>query len=184
MSYSRSVVSALFFAFVFSVPVVTAASAQEAGPEGPPSRIKNYGTWSTRCLTNPQNQKDVCHAFVEIERSLSGDDADKKARVLLLNIGYHPKGEGMLVVALAPLGVVLPVGIGYQVDDGSKFGGPFAFCVPYGCQSDLLLDEQKLEEIKNGKVLKVFFTGIRQGNVEIPVGLDGITAALGALPKP
>lgn len=187
MTGSRKLAGVLASAAIMIFTATFAARAQDsivpgAADNGPPSTVENFGTWSTRCQPNPQTGKDVCHAFVDVRIT----NEEQKVRVLYLAIGYVPEEgkEGMFALALTPLGTLLPPGIGFQVDGQEKFGGPFAFCFSGGCQSDLLLTDEKIAQLRAGAELKVAYVDIRRGQIEIPVGLDGISKALDSLPKP
>ena len=186
MRHPLRIFSALCVAAALPFFFVAGAAAQEAGAQAdapPPSKVERFGTWATRCQPNPETKKDTCHAFVDVRIDAAGDDS-QKARVLYLGIGYVPDGSSMFTLAVAPLGALLPKGLVFKIDETKEFGGPFAFCMPSGCQADLLLDEAKLKQLRGGSKLKVTYTDIRRGLIEIPIGLDGISAALDSLPKP
>lgn len=181
MGYPRRSFRALCVAAALPFLFVSGAPAQET--EAPPSKIERFGTWSTRCQPNAETGKDVCHAFVDV-RIDNAEDSTQKTRVLYLGIGHTPDGKAMFSLAVTPLGTLLPKGLIFKVDEKKEFGGAFAFCMPTGCQSDILLDDGKLNQLRAGSNLKVTYTDIRRGPIEIPIGLDGISAALNSLPKP
>lgn len=186
MGYSRLSFSVLCVVAALPFLFVSGASAQEAEAP-PPSKIERFGTWSTRCQANAETGKDVCHAFVDVRIGSADNDTEdtnQKNRVLYLGIGHTPDGKAMFSLAVTPLGTLLPKGLIFKVDENKEFGGAFAFCMPTGCQSDILLDDGKLKQLRAGSNLKITYTDIRRGPVEIPVALDGISAALNSLPKP
>lgn len=188
MFFHRAAFAAAATLLMASVLAV-AASAEPAKPAPPPAAtaapkakpvIKSFGTWSTRCDEDVKTKKLVnCHAFVDIRAG------EQKQRILYLGIGYLPKKAGELFAfAMTPLGTILPPGVGLNIDDKVKFGGPFAFCIPLGCQAEINLTEEQVKALKAGKQLETLFRLMGQGVVKIPVKLDGLSAAIAALPKP
>jgi invasion protein IalB len=85
---------------------------------------------------------------------------------------------------MTPLGTILPPGVGINIDDKIKFGGPFVFCIPVGCQAEIALTADQVKGMKTGKVAEVLFRLMGQGVVKVPVKLDGLSAAIASLPKP
>lgn len=179
--------AAMFMASTFVFPAsaeepakpAPAADAAHAAPETKPI-IKTFGTWSTRCEEDVKTKKLAdCHAFIDVRAG------DQKQQILYLGIGYLPKKPGeFFAFAMTPLGTILPPGVGLNIDDKVKFGGPYAFCIPLGCQADIKLTDEQLKGLKSGKQLEVLFRLMGQGVVKVPVKLDGLSAALASLPKP
>lgn len=157
------------------------ASAQNASTQ-PDANIQKFGTWSTRCEKNEAGAKQ-CHAFVDVR---IGDNQS----VAYIGIGYSPKDadkdgkQDLFMFAITPLGTFLPAGIGWDVDDKEKFSQQFLYCLPGGCQTEILLTTERLGAIKNGKEMKVAFRLVGKGDVNVPVKLDGISKAIDAIPVP
>ena len=142
--------------------------------------IKKFDTWSTRGDQDVTSKKlDNCHAFVEVR------GGPEKKQVLYLGFGYLDKGKNdLFVFAITPLGTALPPGLGINIDDKEKFGSPFAFCTPRGCQLEQKLNDAQIKALKNGKTIKILFAIVGQGQVGIPLELKGISGAINSLPKP
>jgi invasion protein IalB len=166
----------LFAMTAFADPAAPAAKA----PEAPKPVIKNFGTWGTRCQENPKDAKQKeCFAFVDVRISEGNE------RILYIGVGYLPKKPGELgAFAITPLGTLLPPGIGINIDDKVKFGAPFVFCGPGGCQADMPLTADQVKAFKTGKVANVIFRLVGRGDAKIPLKLDGFEKAIASLPKP
>lgn len=147
------------------------------------AKIQSYGTWSTRCEA-PEGGAEQCHAFVDVRVG------EEKQRILYLGIGYGGRdldkdgAKDLFMFAITPLATVLPGGIGWKIDGKESFSQQFLYCLPGGCQTEILLDEERLKGLKAGKEMEVIFHLLRQGEVKVPVKLDGVSKAIAALPKP
>jgi invasion protein IalB len=176
----RRLFSGVAAAVLLSTAAIAPAQAQSAAPE---PEIQKFGTWSTRCDVN-ENGAKRCHAFVGVA------GGEEKQRLLYLGVGYGPQdsdGDGqneLFLFAITPLGTFLPTGIGWSVDGKDSFSQQFMFCIPGGCQTEILLSEERLNAMKNGSQMEVVFRLVGQGDVKIPVKLDGITKAIAAVPTP
>lgn len=180
MSFRRlfsGVAAAAFVAISGLVPV----QAQEAA--GSDAKVQNFGSWSTRCET-ADSGKEQCHAFVDVRIG------DEKQRVAYLGIGYSQKDvnkdgdQDLFMFAITPLGTFLPAGISWSVDGAEPFGQQYMYCLPGGCQTEILLTEERLKAIKSGKEMEVLFRIVGKGDVKVPVKLDGVTNAIAAVPAP
>jgi len=179
MSLRRSI-SGIAAAVLLSAAGAAPANAQQAAPE---PEIQNFGTWSTRCDTAEGGPKR-CHAFVNVAVG------EEKQRLLYLGVTYGPQdsdGDGdneLYLFAITPLGTFLPTGIGWSIDDKEKFTQQYMFCTPAGCQTEILLTDERLKAMKAGKQMDVVFRIVGKGDAKIPVKLDGITKAISAIPVP
>lgn len=186
MSFRRAalaIASAALLAVSLSSGVMAAdpapAKPAAAAPAAKPT-IKRFETWSTRCDEDPKTKKPVaCHAFVDVRAG------KEKRQVLYLGVGYVPsKDAELFAFAVTPLGTILPPGVGISVDEKEKFGGPYAFCIPMGCQAEIKLTDAQVKALKSGKSMDILFRLMGQGVVKIPIDLKGFAAALKSLPKP
>lgn len=176
----RHLISGVATAVLLFAAGALSADAQQAGPE---PEIQNFGTWSTRCDT-PEGQPKRCHAFVNVAMG------EEKQRLLYLGVTYGPQdsdndGDNELYLfAITPLGTFLPTGIGWAVDDKEKFSQQYMFCTPAGCQTEILLTDERLKAMKAGNQMEVVFRLVGKGDAKVPVKLDGITKAISAIPVP
>ncbi|HMM14805.1 MAG TPA: invasion associated locus B family protein [Parvibaculum sp.] len=189
MSFRRAAFGVFAAALIAPFVVTASMAAEPAKPDAsaataeqaPKPVIKKFGVWATRCDLNPKDAKQKeCHAFVDIRVE------DGKQRILYLGVGYIPKKTdgSMFIFAVTPLGTILPPGLGISIDNKTKFGGPFLFCLPMGCQAEAPLTAEQLKALKSGKELDVIFKHAGQGDVKVPVKLDGYSKAIADLPKP
>ncbi len=164
--------------------VFTAFSPAEAqGGDG--SKVQKFGTWNSRCETNGSGVEQ-CHAFVNVHIG----DGEQKQPILYLGIGYGKRDadsdgqNDLFMFAITPLGAVLPLGIAWDIDGKTNFNQQFLYCLPGGCQTEILLNEERIKAIKGGSQIEVTYRLVGRGEVKIPVKLDGVSKAIDSLPKP
>ncbi len=135
-----------------------------------------YGDWDLRCDTPPgaQNQQCFIMQFVTAaDRDNVGlsvivmKTADKQARILRL---------------LAPLGVLLPRGLGLRIDDTDMGTTGFIRCLPNGCLSEVLMDDSLIESLRAGdRAMFIIFQTPEEG-IGVPISLEGFGEGFDALP--
>lgn len=135
-----------------------------------------YGDWDLRCDTPPgaQNQQCFIMQFVTAaDRDNVGlsvivmKTADKQARILRL---------------LAPLGVLLPRGLGLRIDDTDMGTTGFIRCLPNGCLSEVLMDDSLIEALRNGKQAMFIIFQTPEEGIGVPISLAGFGEGFDALP--
>jgi len=135
-----------------------------------------YGDWDLRCDTPPgaQNQQCFIMQFVTAaDRENVGlsvivmKTADKQSRILRL---------------LAPLGVLLPRGLGLRIDDTDMGTTGFIRCLPNGCLSEVLMDESLIAALRKGKQAMFIIFQTPEEGIGVPISLDGFSEGFDALP--
>jgi len=135
-----------------------------------------YGDWDLRCDTPPGAQTQQCFIMqfvTAVDRDNVGlsvivmKTADKQARILRL---------------LAPLGVLLPRGLGLRIDDNDMGTTGFIRCLPNGCLSEVLMDDSLIEALRNGgQAMFIIFQTPEEG-IGVPISLEGFGEGFDALP--
>ena len=135
-----------------------------------------YGDWDLRCDTPPGAQTQQCFItqFVTAEdRENVGlsivvmKTADKQARILRV---------------LAPLGVLLPRGLGLRIDQADLGTTGFVRCLPNGCVAEVLMDDTLVGQLRGGgQAMFVIFQTPEEG-IGVPISLAGFGEGFDALP--
>jgi invasion protein IalB len=162
-------VHCLLLILILLLPVSHAALAQ--------GEVKaKFEDWDLRCDTPPgaQSQQCVIMQFVTAEdRENVGlsvvvmKTADKQARILRV---------------LAPLGVLLPRGLGLRIDETDMGTTGFIRCLPNGCVSEVLMDDSLIEKLRSGtQAMFIIFQTPEEG-IGVPISLKGFGEGFDALP--
>jgi invasion protein IalB len=59
-------------------------------------------------------------------------------------------GKNRLLRVIAPLGVLLPSGLGLKIDDTDVGRAGFVRCLPTGCVAEVVMEDKLIQSLKNG----------------------------------
>jgi invasion protein IalB len=93
--------------------------------------------------------------------------ADKQARILRV---------------LAPLGVLLPRGLGLRIDDTDMGTTGFIRCLPNGCVSEVLMDDSLVQQLRSGKQAMFIIFQTPEEGIGVPISLAGFGEGFDSLP--
>lgn len=135
-----------------------------------------YGDWQMSCDTPPGASTEQCAI---IQNVLAEDQPNVGLSVIVLRTADR---EARLLRVLAPLGVLLPNGLGLNVDGTDMGRVAFVRCLPNGCVAEVELDDEIIDVLSNGEsAIFVVFKTPEEG-VGIPVSLEGFSEGFAALP--
>ena len=95
-----------------------------------------YGDWQMSCDTPPGASFEQCAI---IQNVLAEDQPNVGLSVIVLRTADR---EARLLRVLAPLGVLLPNGLGLNVDGTDLGRVAFVRCLPNGCIAEVELDDE------------------------------------------
>jgi invasion protein IalB len=165
-------VASLVAALLFAVP---AGAQQSAAP--PSGTVKStHGAWSIICDTPPGATTEQCAMMQNV---VAEDRPEVGLSVVVLKTADN---KAKILRVLAPLGVLLPNGLGLNVDGKDIGRAYFVRCFQDGCYAEVILEKQLLDTLSNGKSATfVVFQTPEQG-IGIPVDLTGFAEGFAALP--
>ncbi|WP_373297324.1 invasion associated locus B family protein [Devosia pacifica] len=135
-----------------------------------------YGDWQMSCDTPPGASSEQCAI---IQNVTAEDQPNVGLSVIVLKTADR---EAQLLRVLAPLGVLLPNGLGLNVDGEDMGRVAFVRCLPNGCIAEVLLDEELISTLSEGNdAIFVVFRTPEEG-IGIPVSLSGFADGFAALP--
>lgn len=161
----------LAIAVGLSVPSLP-AFAQQA-PEG---TVKaQHGDWQVVCKAPPAGTtKEVC-ALVQ---SVTAEDRNNVG----LTVYFQKFSNGTKVLRVfAPLGVLLPPGLGLKIDDKDVGHAPFLRCHSFACYAQVVAEDKLIEQLKTGKSAIFIIFQTEEAGIGIPISLAGFSEALPAL---
>jgi invasion protein IalB len=127
--------------------------------------------WSARCTS--ANREAPLECAIEQTAVLS------KTGQLLVLVNIRVPSDTHTPVALVqlPLGLNLPVGAKFQVDDGNAIDLQIQTCENRGCYASTPIAPELLAALKSGKQLKVSFQNLAKETITIPMPLADFAAA-------
>ena len=159
------------------VALALALLAATAAPLAAQGKVKaKHGDWQVRCETPPGAAKEMCALVQSIAAE---DQPDITLIVIVLKTA---DGKNRLLRVIAPLGVLLPSGLGLKIDDVDIGHAGFVRCLPSGCVAEVVMEDKLIDQLKNGKnAVFIIFRTPEQG-IGIPLALAGFKDAFADLP--
>ena len=170
MNFRRAALLQLFLSLAFALLGVQARAAPQGEIRG------KHGDWETRCETPPGAAYEQC-AIV-----LSVVDKDRPNLTLVLIVLNTADRKARLMRVIAPLGVLLPMGVTLRIDDEEAGRLNFLQCLANGCIAQAAIDDKLLEKLKSGKTATLGVFQTPEQGVGILAPLAGFKDAYEQLP--
>jgi invasion protein IalB len=135
-----------------------------------------HGDWETRCETPPGAAYEQC-AIV-----LSVVDQERPNVTLVVIVLNTADRKTKLMRVIAPLGVLLPAGVGLRIDDQDFGRLNFLQCLPNGCIAQLAMEDKLLDKLKTGKTATLGIFQTPEQGVGVLAPLSGFKEAYEQLP--
>jgi invasion protein IalB len=159
----------LTFLLCFTPALTTPASAQGA--------VRSvHGDWQIRCDTPPGAQAEQC-ALIQ---SVVAEDRSNAGLTVIVLKTADQKSKLMRVVA--PLGVLLPSGLGLKLDNVDVGRAGFVRCLPNGCVAEVVLDDKLLGQLRGAKTATFIIFETPEEGIGFPLSLNGLGDGYDKLP--
>jgi invasion protein IalB len=154
--------------------VLAAAPAAAQAPEGGTVKAQ-HGDWQVVCKPPPPGAKNEVCALVQ---SVTAEDRNN----IGLTVYFQKFSDGKRVLRVfAPLGVLLPPGLGLKIDDKDVGHAPFVRCHNFACYAQVVVEPPLIEQLKTGKTAVFIIFQTEEAGIGIPISLAGFSQALAAL---
>jgi len=135
-----------------------------------------HGDWQIRCETPPGAQNEQCALFQSV---VAEDRANVGITVLVLKTADQ---KSRLMRVQAPLGVLLPAGLGLKVDNQDVGRAGFVRCLPRGCYAEVVMDDALVGKLRTGQTATFFIFQTPEEGIGFPLGLKGFGEGYDKLP--
>lgn len=148
-----------------------------AGPADAQGVVKGkYGDWEMRCETPPGAAKDQC----ALMQSVAAEDKPNVNLVVI--VLKTADGKSRLLRVIAPLGVLLPSGLGLKVDQADIGRAGFVRCLPSGCVAEVVMEDKLLDQLRAGTNATFIIFQTPEEGIGIPLALNGFKDGFDKLP--
>lgn len=161
-----------FFAVLAAAALI--ATADAAAAQGVVRSV--HGEWQIRCDTPPGAQSEQCVLL----QSVQADDRPNVGLTVIVLKTVDQKSR--LLRVLAPLGVLLPSGLGLKIDNADVGRAGFVRCVPNGCVAEVVMDDKLIGQLRNGQNATFIVFQTPEEGIGIPLSLKGFGEGFDALP--
>jgi invasion protein IalB len=135
-----------------------------------------HGDWQIRCETPPGAQSEQCALFQSV---VAEDRAKVGVTVLVLKTADQ---KSRLMRVQAPLGVLLPAGLGLKIDQVDVGRAGFVRCLPRGCYAEVMMDDALIAKLRTGQTATFFIFQTPEEGIGFPMGLKGFGEGYDKLP--
>ena len=156
------------------VMAVVSAGGGEAFAQGAVRAV--HGDWQIRCDTPPGAQNEQC----ALMQSVTAEDRPNVGLTVIVLKTTDQKSRLMRVVA--PLGVLLPSGLGLKIDNNDVGRAGFVRCLPNGCVAEVIMDDKLIDQLRNGQTSTFIIFQTPEEGIGFPMSLKGFGEGFDKLP--
>jgi invasion protein IalB len=132
--------------------------------------------WQIRCDTPPGAKAEQC-ALIQ---SVTAEDRANIGLTVIVLKTADQKSKLMRVVA--PLGVLLPSGLGLKIDNADVGRAGFVRCLPNGCIAEVVMDDELIKKLRTGKTSTFIIFQTPEEGIGFPMSLAGFGEGYDKLP--
>jgi invasion protein IalB len=134
-----------------------------------------YDDWELRCDTPPGASKEQCALL----QSVAAEDRPNVSLVVI--VLKTADGKSRLLRIIAPLGILLPNGLGLKIDDADIGRAGFVRCLPSGCVAEVIMEDKLIDQMRTGKTATFIIYQTPEEGIGIPLALKGFQQGFEAL---
>ena len=148
--------AALFLALAFCGPAFGQGAVRSV-----------HQDWQIRCDTPPGAKSEQCAL---IQSVTAEDRANVGLTVIVLKTA---DAKSRLMRVVAPLGVLLPSGLGLKIDNADIGRAGFVRCLPNGCIAEVVMDDELLKKLRSGQTSTFIIFQTPEEGIGFPMSLKG-----------
>jgi invasion protein IalB len=154
--------------------LLAAVAANPAVAQATPDRA--IGDWTLKCSQPAGAQNEQCSLT---QRVYAADRSNIGLDVIVFRTA---DGQSQLLRVFAPLGVLLPYGLGLRIDEQSIGTTEFVRCFyPEGCMAEVIVDDVLLGQLRTGTSAEFVIVTTPGEPIGVPVSLQGFAEGFDAL---
>ena len=135
-----------------------------------------HGDWQIRCETPPGAQSEQC----ALMQSVTAEDRPNVGLTVIVLKTSDQKSRLMRVVA--PLGILIPSGLGLKIDNQDVGRAGFVRCLPNGCVAEVVMDDNLINQLRNGQTSTFIIFQTPEEGIGFPMSLKGFGEGYDKLP--
>ena len=169
----KSILASVLTAVFLSLPLsVNNALAQVTkGTE-----TSKHGAWSIICDVPAGASSEQCALMQNVVAE------DRKEVGLSVVVLKTADNKARILRVLAPLGVILPNGLGLNIDGKDMGRAYFVRCLQDGCYAEVILKDDLITAFQGGKSATFIIFETPEEGIGIPVDLTGFADGYSKLP--
>ena len=159
-----------------AIALLTLALSALPGPARAQGTVRQtFEDWQLRCETPAGAKAEQC-AMVQYVAA-----EDRPNLTLVVITLKTADNRGYLLRVVAPLGVLLPAGLGLKIDQTDIGRAGFVRCLTTGCVAEVVMDENLIRQLRGGQQATFIVFQTAEEGVGIPLSLKGFDAGFDQL---
>ncbi|RUM26178.1 invasion associated locus B family protein [Rhizobium vallis] len=159
-----------------ATPNIEQVTPGQTQPQTPGTVKSNHGAWSVVCDKPAGASTEQCALMQNV---IAEDRPEVGLSVVVLKTADR---KSKILRVLAPLGVLLPNGLGLNVDGKDIGRAYFVRCFADGCYAEVVLEDELLKTFRSGAQATFIVFQTPEEGIGIPVDLKGFAEGFDALP--
>ena len=177
MSNMGKIVQGVFRLLRGAIPIAALMALWPAGQAYAQGAVRSiHNDWQVRCDTPPGAQGEQC-ALIQ---SVTAEDRPNIGLTVIVLKTADAKSR--LLRVIAPLGVLLPNGLGLKIDQTDVGRAGFVRCLPTGCVAEVIMDDKLLGQLKSAKTATFIIFETPEEGIGFPLSLNGLAEGFDKLP--
>ena len=145
-------------------------------PQPPGTVRSSHGAWSVVCDKPAGASAEQCALMQNV---IAEDRPEIGLSVVVMKTADR---KSKILRVLAPLGVLLPNGLGLNIDGKDIGRAYFVRCFADGCYAEVVLEDELLKTLRSGATATFIVFQSPEEGIGIPVDLKGFAEGYDALP--
>src|SRR5437764_1414293 len=157
--------------------IMLATVVAASGPARAQGVFKSvFNDCQIRCDTPPGAQGEQCAL---IQSVTAEDRANVGLTVIVLKTADH---KSRLMRVVAPVGVLLPSGLGLKIDQVDVGRAGFVRRLPHGCVAEVVMDDNLVKQLRSGQTATFIIFQTPEEGIGFPMSLKGFGEGFDKLP--
>ena len=135
-----------------------------------------HGDWQVHCDSPPGGQENQCAL---VQSVMAKDRPDVGLTLIVLK---NTERKSTLLRVLAPMGVLLPAGLGLKIDEVDVGRAGFARCLSNGCVAEVVMDDNLLKQFRGGQTATFIIFQTPEEGIPFGINLKGFGEGIDSLP--
>jgi invasion protein IalB len=135
-----------------------------------------YGAWKLKCAQLTGAKREKC-ALVQ---DLALEDRKNMFMTVILLRSFEG-GDRKILRVVAPLGMLVPAGLGLKVDGADVGHVPFIKCFHLGCVAEVVIDDQLVSKFSTGQTASFIVFPTQETGIGFPAPLAGFSDGIKGL---
>jgi invasion protein IalB len=159
---------------LFGALAVLAAVTNHGAAQGVVRSV--HADWQIRCDTPPGAKSEQC----ALMQSVTAEDRANVGLTVIVLKTADSKSRLMRIVA--PMGVLLPSGLGLKIDNEDVGRAGFVRCLPNGCIAEVVMDQNLIKQMRSGQTATFIIFQTPEEGIGFPMSLKGFGEGFDKLP--